>query len=456
MAKDRIVAPGRIHHIHVAGRGSTSRKLILTGAARLLGCSHVLHLHDYDYASDFAARSPRQQMLIRQMFQYADYVVVLGQRDRTTLTTLLGVDERRIVVAHNCVPDPGARNAHVGETPLILFLGRLSERKGVKELLLALSHPIMKELRWRAVLAGDGPIEDYRRQAATMALTNLVEMPGWLDTDKTRALCERADILVLPSHAEGMAMAVIEGLAHGLAVVTTRVGAHEEAISDGETGIFVPVGDKDALAAALAKLIRDPEIRNHLSAEGRAYYLKHFSMKEYMRSLEELYAAVSAKRRSALRRQRIVDKEQAALRKLEEQRRGPAVQAMLPEAEVEVLSPATVPLAPQGRRRLFYLIGALLASISIAVTAAFGLEVLDKTVRSFDQLTGMASIVPAGFIPRLRRKDRGNPSILFGSRRHPRRSPERRRLGPAGNPSPPRSLRYQLHEQKKSILTDFV
>jgi glycosyltransferase involved in cell wall biosynthesis len=294
MAKDRIVAPERIHHIHIAGRGSTSRKLILTEAARFLGCFHVLHLHDYDYARDFAARSLRQQLLIRRMFQHADYVVALGQRDRTTLTTLLGVDERRIIVAHNCVPDPGARNVRVGETPLIVFLGRLSERKGVKELLLALSHPIMKDLQWRAVLAGDGPIEDYRRQAAAMALSDLVEMPGWLDADKARALCARADILVLPSHAEGMAMAVIEGLAHGLAVVTTRVGAHEEAISDGETGLFVPVGDKDALAAALAKVVSDPEIRNHLSVQGRAHYLKHFSMKAYMRSLEKLYEAVSA------------------------------------------------------------------------------------------------------------------------------------------------------------------
>ena len=298
MVKDRIVAPQRIHHIHVAGRGSTSRKLILTQAARLLGCFHVLHLHDYDYASDFAARSPRQQLLIRQMFQNADYVVVLGQRDRTTLATLLGVDERRIVVAHNCVPDPGVRNVRVGQVPLIVFLGRLSERKGVKELLLALSHPIMKELRWRAVLAGDGPVEDYRRQAAAMALSDLVEMPGWLDANQARALCARADILVLPSHAEGMAMAVVEGLAHGLAVVTTRVGAHDEAISDGETGVFVPVGDEDALAATLAKLVTDPEIRNRLSSKGRAHYLNHFSMKAYMRSLEELYDAISAQRQT--------------------------------------------------------------------------------------------------------------------------------------------------------------
>lgn len=90
-------------------------------------------------------------------------------------------------------------------------------------------------------------------------------------------------------------MAVLEGLSHGLAVVTTRVGAHDEVITDGETGIFVPVGDQDALAAALAKLVSDPEICIRLSVQGRAHYLNHFSMMAYMRSLEKLYETVSAK-----------------------------------------------------------------------------------------------------------------------------------------------------------------
>lgn len=297
MAKDRFFAPRRIHHIHVAGRGSTSRKLILTEAARLFGCVHILHLHDYDYAADFATRSPRQQWLISRMFRRADCVVVLGQRDRMTLSTLLGVDERHIVVARNCVPDPGTVDGRVGSIPLIVFLGRLSERKGIPELLLALGHPTMKNLPWRAVLAGDGPVDNYRSKVAAASLSDRVGMPGWLDTGETQALCASADILVLPSHAEGMAMAVIEGLAHGLAVVTTRVGAHEEVITDGETGVFVPVGDPDALAATLVRLLGDPATLKHLSAKGRSHYLNHFSMKAYMRSLEELYDAVLARPR---------------------------------------------------------------------------------------------------------------------------------------------------------------
>jgi uncharacterized protein involved in exopolysaccharide biosynthesis/Mrp family chromosome partitioning ATPase len=116
----------------------------------------------------------------------------------------------------------------------------------------------------------------------------------------------------------------------------------------------------------------------------------------------------------SVRLQHIADYEQTALDKLDEQRRALAAQAMLPGAEIEVLSPAAIPLLPEGRGRLFYLIGALLASVSIAITAAFAIEMLDKSVRSFDQIAGMAGVAAAGLIPRLRRKDRRNPSMLHG------------------------------------------
>jgi glycosyltransferase involved in cell wall biosynthesis len=298
MVMDRVLAPGRIHHIHVAGRGSTRRKLILARFARLLGSTHVLHLHDYDYAADYAGRSARQQSRIRRMFQDADRVVALGERDRSTLTALLGVEADRVAVAHNCVPDPGAHDGHARAEPLIVFLGRLSERKGVSELLLALGHPAMRDCRWHAVLAGDGPVDDYRSRAAALGLSGAVDMPGWLDAGSIKALCARADILVLPSHAEGLAMAVIEGLAHGLAVVTTRVGAHDEVIAHGETGLFVPVGDHQALALTLAMLVSDRAVRSRLSANGRAHYLRRFSMVAYLRSLEAVYGGLAAHTRT--------------------------------------------------------------------------------------------------------------------------------------------------------------
>ncbi|EJB01894.1 uncharacterized protein involved in exopolysaccharide biosynthesis [Rhizobium leguminosarum bv. trifolii WSM597] len=112
-----------------------------------------------------------------------------------------------------------------------------------------------------------------------------------------------------------------------------------------------------------------------------------------------------------LRLQKIAEKEQTALDKLENQRRDLAAKAMLPGAELEVLTPATVPLTSTGRGRLSYLVGALLAAIAAAVTAAFVIEMWDRTVRSFDQIAGMARTLPAGLIPRLARSE--NSQTMF-------------------------------------------
>jgi uncharacterized protein involved in exopolysaccharide biosynthesis/Mrp family chromosome partitioning ATPase len=111
---------------------------------------------------------------------------------------------------------------------------------------------------------------------------------------------------------------------------------------------------------------------------------------------------------------RIADTEQAALDKLEDQERDLVAQAALPAVEVEVLSAATVPLRPQGRGRLFYLLGTMLASISVAVTAAFVLEVMDKSVRSHEQLDGIANTVPAGLLPTLSKRAGKNLPLVFG------------------------------------------
>ncbi len=111
----------------------------------------------------------------------------------------------------------------------------------------------------------------------------------------------------------------------------------------------------------------------------------------------------------ATRLEHTVEKEELAMDKIEEQRRVLADQARSPGAEIELLSPATTPLAPQGRGRLFYFVGALVASVSFAVTIAFVVEMLDKAVRSFDQLSGISHIMPIGFVPRLLRRERLQP-----------------------------------------------
>ena len=288
IAADRVRAPASLQQFHIAGRGSTVRKTVLGLWARAIGAPYVLHLHDYDYAADLARRPRWQLGLVRALFRGAWQVIVLGRKDRETVIRVLGVAPGRITVLRYCVPDPGPQAHRAGRDVHLLFLGRLGPRKGVPELLAALADPAMPESGWHATLAGDGPVEAYRAEADRLGVSDRVRLTGWLCEADTAALRAQADVLVLPSHAEGFAMAVLEGLASGLAVVTTRVGAHDEVLEDGRTCLFVPPGNARRLAEALASLVGNSARREALGAAGRALFLAEFDIAGYRERLEAL------------------------------------------------------------------------------------------------------------------------------------------------------------------------
>jgi len=280
-------------HINITGRGSTIRKVLLLAVARVLGLRYVLHLHDYDYAEYYRGRSRYLKSVIAKTFVCAATVVVLGQRDRDVILQLFKLPTDRVIILHNAVPDPAPEVARVdqpGGPCHVLFLGYLSARKGVPELLRALASLAMTSQRWRATLAGGGPVDDFRKLAEDLGIIDNVSFPGWVDEASVRALFAQADVLVLPSRAEGLAMSVLEGLSHGLAVITTPVGAHSEVIESGESGLFVPPGDVPALADALWRLINEEGLREHLGRGGRERFLAEFDAPRYASRLTSLHA----------------------------------------------------------------------------------------------------------------------------------------------------------------------
>lgn len=282
-------------HINITGRGSTLRKVVLAGFSRCIGLPYVLHVHDADYGSEYLTRGTVMRWAIRTTFAKAKNVLVLGRKDQGSLSRSLQLPESQVTVFPNAVPDPDpdlARRRRHDAPCHLLFLGHLSERKGVPELLQALATPILQEKHWRATLAGGGPIEHYRRLATNLGIAQRVEFPGWLDQGHVRALCEEADVLVLPSRGEGLAMAVLEGLSYGLAVVTTPVGAHSEVIEPEISGLLVPPGDVDELAKALVRVAEDEILRNQLRAGARRRFLENYDVARYAERLQSVHASL--------------------------------------------------------------------------------------------------------------------------------------------------------------------
>jgi glycosyltransferase involved in cell wall biosynthesis len=287
-------------HINITGRGSTFRKLALIATAKIIGLRYLLHVHDYDYAADYARRSKRLQGWVRRAFQRAECVIVLGGRDKTNLQNALHLSPSKVIVLHNAVPDPhptdaSSKVACVADGPVrLLFLGYLSERKGVSDLLQALASDSVRSLDWQITVAGGGDLDLYRNKAAALGIAERITFPGWLDRQAVAEACGQTDILVLPSYAEGLAMSVLEGLSYGLAVITTPVGAHAEVIEEGVSGLMLPPGDVPALAAALARTIEDPAMRQRLQRGARDRFLAKFEARAYAAKLAALHIELLA------------------------------------------------------------------------------------------------------------------------------------------------------------------
>lgn len=277
-----LKATGRLDvvHINLASAGSTYRKLQIARLARLLGVPYVLHLHGGDYPNFWKGDDSPLSRNIRTMFAGAARIIVLGVTWRKFVIGRAPEVADNVVVLPNAAARPTLPHTGGGDTPHILFLGRIGDMKGVPQLGEALNQ--MQHLRtWRATIAGDGNVEAARAKAAEYGLADRVDLPGWVDGKRVAELIASADILVLPSFTENLPLSIIEGMASGLAVVATPVGAVPDIVRDEETGLLVPVGDVDALTAALTRLVEDAPLRQRLGAAALQLHREQLDLAPY-------------------------------------------------------------------------------------------------------------------------------------------------------------------------------
>ena len=291
-----LAACGEVDLIHanVSARGSTLRKLQVAALARALRLPLIVHLHDGRFDQFYSELPAFGRRAVRRMFTSAARVVVLSESWQSFAVQHLGVVPARIEIVCNGVPRPSslARPQYAGPLRL-LFLGRLWEAKGVADLLEALARPGVAALSWQATLAGDGDPAPYQRQADALGLADRIAFPGWQDRSGVDRLLDQADVLVLPSHVEGLPMVVLEALARRVPVVATRVGSIPEYLVHGQSAMLVKPRDVDGLSEALLAVIQSPQLRAALAAQGEAVFRRHFDIATTAKAVASLYRSVT-------------------------------------------------------------------------------------------------------------------------------------------------------------------
>jgi glycosyltransferase involved in cell wall biosynthesis len=275
-------------HINISSHGSSIRKPFLFWTCRLFRIPAVIHLHASEYQKFFASLPRWARAILARTFASADAVIVLGEHYRCFVCRELRVPPCKVEVILNGSPGPFTvpRTKPRGTDPLrLLFLGRLGLRKGVPEALAALADSRLRAEPWLASFAGDGDVEHYERRATELGLRDRVTFYGWVDPTRATELLSESHLLLLPSRAEGLPMAVIEAFAHGVPAVSTPVGAIPDVLEDGVNGLLIPAGDASALADALLTLIHDEPLRLQLAQNARRLWEERLGIGPYTRAL---------------------------------------------------------------------------------------------------------------------------------------------------------------------------
>jgi glycosyltransferase involved in cell wall biosynthesis len=293
-----LLAIGRrtAFHVHFAGRGSLLRKGVICILLRLLGCQYAVHSH----AAGTDLFQPWLPIVFRRMILWgiggAGRVIVLTRFWHDYYSSLLGLTGDRLLVLPNPADlPPSIPSRPARQNVRLLFLGRIGARKGAFDIVRALAAlPDHLRSRCHLTLAGDGEIDEIRRLASELDCLDQVSSPGWVAKQDVDSLLAESDVLILPSHAEGMAMALVEGMSWGLPVVTTVAGGAGEFLEHGCNCMLVTPGDVSAIKHSISELVQNPALRQRLGAAARST-ISQFSIENYVHSLTALYVELASR-----------------------------------------------------------------------------------------------------------------------------------------------------------------
>jgi len=285
---------------------------------RVSDVCHNVHPFAGGRGGGMPRRSPWGRLAFGLLYRCCAVVFVHFESNRRALLATYAVPERRVAtIPHGDESlfeelredgyGPEDVRAELGlsaDDPAILLLGTLTAYKGVDRLLRAFARVVAEVPRARLVVAGfpapDFDVAGAHALVRTFHLGSSVRIvPRYVESPRVAAWMEAARVAVFPYRAVYQSGAVILAQTLGVPVVATNVGAMAEEVQDGRTGLLVPPDDEPALAAALVRLLRDPETAAAMGRRARAHVREAFAWRRVAAAVLLRYEDVLAT--SALR-----------------------------------------------------------------------------------------------------------------------------------------------------------
>lgn len=282
-----------LRHVHCHFAGLAARTC--WWLRQFTGCSYSFTGH----ANDLFCPQESAAISLGRLVHDASAVVVVSDYTARWLRERYPADAGRIHRVYNGLNlDPviaAARGAAKGDPPLIASVGRLIDKKGFDDLITACGILRARGHRFRCVIAGDGPEEEaLRQQIASLNLADVVDLAGPLPQPEIHRLLGRATVFALACATgrdggmDVLPTVIMEAMAAGLPVVSTRLAGVPEMVQDGRTGLLTPERQPDAFAAALDRLLSSPDEATRMGEAGRELAQQKFAVTATVRRLRRV------------------------------------------------------------------------------------------------------------------------------------------------------------------------
>lgn len=277
----------------------------VAGLAPTWGAARVLTVHGGDI---FGLQSKAMAAFKRFAVRRADAVTVNSSATESAVRALwprvepanipMGVTERQ--------PQPAKveqlrRKYRQSEGPLITFVGRLVDEKGIDDLLdaVALLRPRLPDIC--AVVLGEGQDRAaFERRAGELGLSGCVTFTGWVPSEDVPDYLGASDVFVAPSRraedgwVEAQGLTIAEAMMAGTPVVATRMGGIVDVVINGETGALADERRPDQIADAIERFARDPAWARQVAQRGQALARERFGRRQSADRLSSLFAELVA------------------------------------------------------------------------------------------------------------------------------------------------------------------
>jgi glycosyltransferase involved in cell wall biosynthesis len=281
-----VIGRAAIVHVHVAAQRSIFRKLPFIMVSKLLRKRVIVHVHAFSPESLYAHTALSAG---RYCLSLGDRVVALSD---SWVRALRAYDP----LLNLCVvPNPvaaGPRHVQGTGAPVVLYAGKLEERKGYRDLLAAAALVLQQFPETQFWFAGHGELSQAAELANCLDIHNSVRLMGWLNEDAMNDAYEAASVFCLPSYNEGVPMVVLEAMSRSLPVVCTRVGGLPDYIQHRENGLFVKAGDPESIAESIVKVLGDNSYAQQMGQNAARTIHARCSLAAVSDQLEEMYRAV--------------------------------------------------------------------------------------------------------------------------------------------------------------------